>query len=129
MTFSALTRQQVVALVLGVTVNLILLVAGLNIVTDIAGNLPARLLTGWLDSFGLFSLLTNAQRGVLRLSDPLIYLSLMALFCIAGVTLLDARRRPGHPVWRAGPARRLPFYFWAFRQCGQRSTSPSDKSG
>ena len=31
MTFSALTRQQVVALVLGVTVNLILLVAGLNL--------------------------------------------------------------------------------------------------
>ncbi len=114
MTFSAVTRQQVVALVLGVTVNLILLVAGLNIVTDIAGNLPARLLTGWLDSFGLFSLLTNAQRGVLRLSDPLIYLSLMALFCSAGVTLLDARRRPGHPVWRSWTGATLAILFLGF---------------
>ncbi len=101
MAFSAVTRQQVVALVLGVAVNLVLLVAGLNIVTDIAVNLPARLVTGWLDSFGLFSLLTNAQRGLLSLADLFVYVSLIAIFCIIGVTLLDARRRPSHAIWRS----------------------------
>ena len=90
--FSALTRQQVLALVLSVMVNLLILVCGLPLITaSLSGILPASAIS-WIQGFGLLDGLIRMQRGVLSFSDILSYVLFISVFFVVGVSVLQAKR-------------------------------------
>ncbi|MAI89783.1 Gldg family protein [Ponticaulis sp.] len=98
MSVSALTRQQILALVLGVCISLLLLVLGLTPGQDVQSSFAP--LSSWLRGYGLTDLIKHAQRGVFLFSDLLIYLGMIALAVLTGVGVLKARRNPSKPLWR-----------------------------
>ena len=103
MVFSAATRQQVVALILGVVVNLLLLVLGLNLVTTELGGFLPGFARDWLQGFSLIEIWLNAQRGLFVLSDLLSLLVMAVLAVLAALILLQSRRRSRSEFFRSWP--------------------------
>lgn len=95
MAFSAMTRHQVVALVLSVATCLLLLVLGLNLVTTGLGSSIPGFVTDWLSGFSLFEPVRNASRGILSLTDLLIYFGLGALAVTFGIFFINQTRLVG----------------------------------
>ncbi len=92
---SALTRNQVVAFVLGVVACLLLTVAGSPIVLDaVAGWAPRAL----IDAVAGFSVLTRfaaIMNGVIDLRDVVFFASLIALALFANALIVDLRKGAG----------------------------------
>ena len=126
--FSAVSKQQVIALVLSALICLVLLVIEINLVTAGLNQFLPGFLAEAIRDYGVTSLQLNALRGVFQLSDFLVYAGLTALFAVIGVSILDARRRVGSPKpdtrWLAAS---LVVIFIAFpfaRNLAERVASP-----
>jgi ABC-2 type transport system permease protein len=89
---SALTRNQIVAFILGVVVCFVFLVAGLPIVLDaVRGWLPQVL----VDAIASFSFLTHfesIEKGVIDIRDLLFFGMLIGFFLLATSITLDLRK-------------------------------------
>lgn len=113
MAFSAATRQQVVALILGVVTNLMMLVLGLNLVTTELGGFLPGFAGDWLQGFSLIEIWLNAQRGLFVLPDFLSLLIIAALSVLAALILLESRRRSRSEFLTSWPAASLALLIFA----------------
>jgi ABC-2 type transport system permease protein len=89
---SALTRNQVIAFILGVVVCFVFLLAGFPLVLDAFGGWAPQ---GLVDAIASLSFLTHFEalsKGVIDLRDVLYFAMTIAFFLVATSLVLDARK-------------------------------------
>ena len=89
---SALTRNQVVAFILGVVACFAFLLAGFPLVLDVFRSWAPQALTDAIASLSFLTHFDSIQKGVLDLTDLLYFAMLIAYFLIATAVVLDVRK-------------------------------------
>lgn len=89
---SALTRNQVVAFILGVLVCLILLLAGFPMVLDVFRGWAPQALVDVIASMSFLTHFDSIQRGVIDVRDLLYFGMLIAFFLLATSIALELRK-------------------------------------
>lgn len=92
---SALTRNQVVAFVLGVIACLLLTVAGSPVVLDAVSGWAPRALTDAVAGFSVLTRFTAIMDGVIDLRDVVFFVSLIGLALFANAVAVDLGREDG----------------------------------
>ena len=89
---SALTRNQVVAFILGVVVCFIFLVAGLQMVLDVFRSWAPQALVNAIASLSFLTHFESIQKGVIDIRDLLYFGMLIALFLLATSIAIELRK-------------------------------------
>jgi ABC-2 type transport system permease protein len=89
---SALTRNQVVAFILGVVVCFVFLVAGLQIVLDVFRSWAPQALVDAIASLSFLTHFESIQKGVIDIRDLLYFGMLIALFLLATSIAIELRK-------------------------------------
>jgi ABC-2 type transport system permease protein len=89
---SALTRNQVVAFILGVVVSFVFLVAGLQMVLDVFRSWAPQALVDAIASLSFLTHFESIQKGVIDIRDLLYFGMLIALFLLATSIAIDLRK-------------------------------------
>jgi ABC-2 type transport system permease protein len=89
---SALTRNQVVAFILGVVVCFIFLVAGLQMVLDVFRSWAPQALVDAIASLSFLTHFESIQKGVIDVRDLLYFGMLIALFLLATSVAIELRK-------------------------------------
>jgi ABC-2 type transport system permease protein len=89
---SALTRNQVVAFVVGVVVCLLFTVAGSPMVLDAVTGWAPRVLVDALASFSFLTRFSAIMEGVIDLRDVVYFASLIAVWLFANTVAVDLRK-------------------------------------
>ena len=89
---SALTRNQVVAFILGVVVCFVFLVAGLQLVLDVFRSWAAQALVDAIASLSFLTHFESIQKGVIDIRDLLYFGMLIALFLFATSIAIELRK-------------------------------------
>lgn len=89
---SALTRNQVVAFVVGVVVCLLFTVAGSPMVLDAVTGWAPRVLVDTLASFSFLTRFAAIMEGVIDLRDVVYFASLIAVWLFANTVAVDLRK-------------------------------------
>ena len=89
---SALTRNQVVAFILGVVVCFIFLVAGLQMVLDVFRSWAPQALVDAIASLSFLTHFESIQKGVIDVRDLLYFGMLIALFLLATSIAIELRK-------------------------------------
>ena len=89
---SALTRNQVVAFILGVVVCFIFLVAGLQMVLDVFRSWAPQALVDAIASLSFLTHFESIQKGVIDIRDLLYFGMLIALFLLATSIAIELRK-------------------------------------
>ncbi|HEY0834572.1 MAG TPA: ABC transporter permease subunit [Azospirillum sp.] len=89
---SALTRNQVVAFVVGVVVCLLFTVAGSPMVLDAVTGWAPRVLVDALASFSFLTRFSAIMEGVIDLRDVVYFASLIAVWLFANTVVVDLRK-------------------------------------
>jgi ABC-2 type transport system permease protein len=89
---SALTRNQVVAFILGVVVCFIFLVAGLQMVLDVFRSWAPQALVDAIASLSFLTHFESIQKGVIDIRDLLYFGMLIALFLVATSIAIELRK-------------------------------------
>lgn len=89
MLFSALTRNQVVAFILGVAASIVFLLLGLPQSLDVAGRLLGGYLTDVLGSLSLIDHYETLSRGLLEVGSLAFFFFFAAGWLICGMLVLD----------------------------------------
>jgi ABC-2 type transport system permease protein len=89
---SALTRNQVVAFILGVVVCFVFLVAGLQLVLDVFRSWAPQALVDAIASLSFLTHFESIQKGVIDIRDLLYFGMLIALFLFATSIAIELRK-------------------------------------
>jgi ABC-2 type transport system permease protein len=89
---SALTRNQVVAFILGVVGCFVLLLAGYPMVIDAFHSWLPQTLVDAIASLSLLTHFDSIEKGVLDVRDLIYFAMLIAYFLIATAVVLDVRK-------------------------------------
>jgi len=89
---SALTRNQVVAFILGVVVCFVFLVAGLQMVLDVFRSWAPQVLVDAIASLSFLTHFESIQKGVIDIRDLLYFGMLIALFLLATSIAIELRK-------------------------------------
>ena len=89
---SALTRNQVVAFILGVVVCFVFLVAGLQMVLDVFRSWAPQPLVDAIASLSFLTHFESIQKGVIDIRDLLYFGMLIALFLLATSIAIELRK-------------------------------------
>ena len=89
---SALTRNQVVAFILGVVVCFVFLVAGLQMVLDVFRSWAPQALVDAIASLSFLTHFESIQKGVIDIRDLLYFGMLIALFLLATSIAIELRK-------------------------------------
>lgn len=92
---SALTRNQVIAFVLGVTICFLFTVSGLPIVLDFFQGWAPGFVVDTVESFSFLSHFTTIMKGVLDGRSILYFASLIAVWLFANLMIIDLKRESG----------------------------------
>jgi ABC-2 type transport system permease protein len=89
---SSITKNQLIAFLIALTICFLLLIAGFPMVTDWVSNfLPQWLLDG-IVSLSFLTHFENIAKGVLDLRDVLYYALVTTFFLLASTVVLEARK-------------------------------------
>ncbi len=89
---SALTRNQVIAFLLGVMACLVLLLAGFPMVLEFAGSFLPHAIVDAIASFSFLTRFDAISKGVLDIRDILYFLMLMAFWLATTAIVLDMKK-------------------------------------
>ena len=89
---SALTRNQVVAFILGVVVCFLFLLAGYPLVLDVFRSWAPQALADAIASLSFLTHYESIAKGVIDLRDLLYFGMLIGLFLLATAVVLDVRK-------------------------------------
>jgi gliding motility-associated transport system permease protein len=89
---SALTRNQVVAFILGVVACFVFLVAGFPLVLDVFRSWAPQALVDAIASLSFLTHFESIAKGVIDFRDLLYFAMLIAYFLLATVVILDVRK-------------------------------------
>jgi len=89
---SALTRNQVVAFILGTAVCFVFLLAGFPLVLSVVQSWAPQALIDAVASLSVYAHFQSIVKGVLDLRDLLYFAMLIAFFLLATVVMLDLRK-------------------------------------
>lgn len=89
---SSITRNQVIAFLVGLVICFLLLIIGFPTVTDWVANLLPQWLLDGIVSLSFLTHFENITKGVLDLRDVLYYTLVTAFFLLASTVVLEARK-------------------------------------
>ncbi|WP_308911288.1 ABC transporter permease subunit [Pseudokordiimonas caeni] len=92
---SALTKNQVVAFILAVSVCFLFMVSGLPMVLDTAGGILPGPLVGVVANLSFLAHFENLQKGVVGLSDVVYFLTVIALWLGINRVIVESKREAG----------------------------------
>lgn len=90
--FSAITRNQIVALVTTTTVCLLFVLAGFPLVTDAVSGWASASIVDTVRSFSFLTHFNNITRGLIDARDLVFFGSLMACFLLANALVVDVKK-------------------------------------
>ena len=89
---SALTRNPVVAFIVGITICFVFLVAGSPVVLDAFHRWAPQLLVDSVASLGFFTHYDAISKGVIDIRDLIFFTLLICWFLLATAVVLDVRK-------------------------------------
>lgn len=110
-TMSALTKNQVIALVLAVAANLVFFWSGIEFILSFFRLFLPDYIIDTIASFSFLTHFENLTRGLLELRDVLFFISIIVLFNFTTV-LIVSFRTSGTSIWLRSTSRT--YYVWAW---------------
>jgi ABC-2 type transport system permease protein len=89
---SAITRNQVIAFVVGAVVCLMFVLSGYPLVLDFVSSFAPQFLTEAISSLSFLSHFNAVSKGVIELSDVVFFLSMIVFWLFANAVIIDMRK-------------------------------------
>lgn len=89
---SASTKNQVIAFVIAMAISFIYCMSGLGMVLDVVRSLMPEFITSMVSSLSFITHFDTLSKGVFGLKDVLFFLSTIAVWLYATITIIDMKR-------------------------------------
>ena len=89
---SAITRNQVIAFVVGALICLIFVLSGYPLVLDFVASFAPQFLTEAISSLSFLSHFNAVSKGVIELSDVVFFVSMIVFWLFANAVIIDMRK-------------------------------------